>query len=51
VPTTLSGGEFNPLSGATDERIKLKQGYKTRLMVPVCVVLDPAITVQTPEWL
>ncbi len=51
VPTTLSGGEFNPLSGATDERIKLKQGYETRGMVPVCVVLDPAITVHTPEWL
>ena len=51
VPTTLSGGEFNPLSGATDERIKLKQGFETRLMVPVCVVLDPAITVHTPEWL
>ncbi len=51
VPTTLSGGEFNPLSGATDERIKLKQGYSTRGMVPVTVVLDPAITVHTPEWL
>ena len=51
VPTTLSGGEFNPLSGATDERIKQKQGYSQRLMVPVCVVLDPAITVHTPEWL
>jgi maleylacetate reductase len=51
VPTTLSGGEFNPLSGATDERIKLKQGFETRLMVPVCVVLDPAVTVHTPEWL
>lgn len=51
VPTTLSGGEFNPLSGATDERIKQKQGYQQRLMVPVAVVLDPAITVHTPEWL
>ncbi len=51
VPTTLSGGEFNPLSGATDERIKLKQGYETRYMVPITVVLDPAITVHTPEWL
>ena len=51
VPTTLSGGEFNPLSGATDESIKQKQGYSQRLMVPVCVVLDPAITVHTPEWL
>lgn len=51
VPTTLSGGEFNTLSGATDERIMQKQGYEQRLMVPVCVVLDPAITVHTPEWL
>lgn len=51
VPTTLSGGEFNPLSGATDERIKQKQAYTQRDMVPVMVVLDPAITVHTPEWL
>lgn len=50
-PTTLSGGEFNPLSGATDEKVKLKQGYETRLMAPVTVVLDPALTVHTPEWL
>ncbi|MFK8040792.1 iron-containing alcohol dehydrogenase [Congregibacter sp.] len=50
-PTTLSGGEFNPLSGATDEKAKLKQGYETRLMAPVTVVLDPALTVHTPEWL
>lgn len=51
VPTTLSGGEFNPLSGATDETIKQKQAYAQREMVPVCVVLDPAITLHTPEWL
>ena len=51
VPTTLSGGEFNPLSGATDERIKQKQAYEQRMMVPVAVVLDPAITIHTPEWL
>jgi alcohol dehydrogenase class IV len=51
VPTTLSGGEFNPLSGATDQRNKQKQAYTQRLMVPVMVVLDPAITVHTPEWL
>lgn len=51
VPTTLSGGEFNPLSGATDMKIKQKQAYTQREMVPVMVVLDPAITVHTPEWL
>lgn len=51
VPTTLSGGEFNPLSGATDTAIKLKQAYVHPAMAPVAVVLDPAITVHTPEWL
>lgn len=51
VPTTLSGGEFNPLSGATDSAIKQKQAYTQREMVPVMVALDPAITVHTPEWL
>ncbi|MXP10597.1 iron-containing alcohol dehydrogenase [Pseudoblastomonas halimionae] len=51
VPTTLSGGEFNALSGATDEATEHKQGYEHRNMAPVMVVLDPAITVHTPEWL
>lgn len=50
-PTTLSGGEFNPLSGATDEVVKLKQAYEQRMMAPVTVILDPALTVHTPEWL
>ena len=51
VPTTLSGGEFNALSGATDEKTAHKQGYEHRNMAPVMVVLDPALTVHTPEWL
>jgi maleylacetate reductase len=51
VPTTLSGGEFNPLAGATDEKIKMKQGYEHRLMAPISVILDPALTVHTPQWL
>lgn len=51
VPTTLSGGEFNPLSGATDERVRIKQGYRHRAMAPVSVILDPALSVHTPEWL
>ena len=50
-PTTLSGGEFNPLSGATDEVIGHKQGYEHPLMAPISIVLDPALTVHTPEWL
>lgn len=51
VPTTLSGGEFNPLAGATDEARKLKQGYLHRLLAPVSVILDPSLTRHTPEWL
>lgn len=51
VPTTLSGGEFNALSGATDEVTEHKQGYEHRNMAPIMVVLDPKVTVHTPEWL
>lgn len=51
VPTTLSGGEFNPLSGATDERVPVKQPYEHRRMAPAVVVLDPSISRHTPEWL
>lgn len=50
-PTTLSGGEFNPLAGATDEVVGHKQGFEHPLMVPVSIVLDPALTLHTPEWL
>ncbi len=50
-PTTLSGGEFNPLSGATDENVGHKQGYEHADMAPVSIVLDPALTLHTPHWL
>ncbi len=51
VPTTLSGGEFNPLGGVTDETRKIKQGYEHRLLAPITVILDPALTLHTPDWL
>ena len=51
IPTTLSAGEFNARAGITDTRLKLKQSYMHRGLVPVTVILDPAITVHTPEWL
>ena len=51
VPTTLSGGEFNARAGITDPRVKLKQSYMNPGLIPVSVILDPAITVPTPEWL
>ncbi len=51
VPTTLSGGEFNQSAGCTDPRRKVKEAYSHRLFIPRVVVLDPAATVHTPEWL
>ena len=50
VPTTLSGGEFNPRSGASDEARNHKQGYDHPDMAPVAIILDPALTLHTPEW-
>lgn len=51
IPTTLSGGEFNPLGGATDLNKNLKEGYEHRDLAPRTVILDPALTRHTPEWL
>lgn len=51
VPTTLSGGEFNVTAGGTDPVRHVKQTYSHPLMVPRAVILDPALTRHTPEWL
>lgn len=51
VPTTLSAGEFNARAGVTDTRLRLKQSFMHRAIVPETVILDPAVTVHTPEWL
>ncbi len=51
VPTTLSGGDFNPSAGATDTHTMLKENYRHPLLVPCVVILDPAITLKTPQWL
>ena len=51
APTTLSGGEFNALSGATDKVSNVKQGYVHPKMTARAIILDPALTVHTPEWI
>jgi maleylacetate reductase len=51
VPTTLSGGEFSAIAGVTDERTKVKELLRHPRIIPSAVILDPAITVHTPEWL
>jgi maleylacetate reductase len=51
IPTTLSGGDFNPSAGATDTRTMLKEIFRHPRLVPSVIVLDPAVTVRTPAWL
>jgi maleylacetate reductase len=51
VPTTLSGGEFSALAGVTDERTRHKDGIVHPDMAPSAIVLDPRVTLHTPQWL
>ena len=51
VPTTISGGEFSGIAGVTDERTRVKELLRHPAIIPAAVILDPAITVHTPEWL
>ena len=51
VPTTLSGAEFSALGAATDRRTGAKQAYVGPDICAAAVILDPAVTLHTPEWL
>jgi maleylacetate reductase len=51
VPTTIAGGEFSANAGVTNARSKVKEMFRHPLAIPRAVILDPAITVHTPEWL
>jgi maleylacetate reductase len=51
IPTTLSGGDFNPPAGCTDPRTMLKEIYRHPRLMPRVIVLDPAVTLRTPMWL
>jgi maleylacetate reductase len=51
IPTTLSAGEYSWFAGCTDTIRHVKQSYGHPLMVPRSVILDPALTRFTPEWL
>jgi len=51
VPTTIAGGEFSAIAGVTDARTKVKEMLRHELVVPRAAILDPAITMHTPEWL
>jgi maleylacetate reductase len=51
VPTTLSAGEFTWSAGCTDTVRQVKESFSHAQMMPRSVILDPATTVHTPEWL
>jgi maleylacetate reductase len=51
IPTTLSGGDFSAIAGVTNERTRVKELLRHPRIMPSAVILDPAITVHTPEWL
>lgn len=55
IPTTLSAGEYTHGAGATDPRNNAKRQFITPnfSMMPKVIVLDPALTLSTPErtWL
>ena len=51
VSTTLSASEFTSIAGVTDTKANAKQSFTHRLLVPRSVVLDPAATLDTPDWL
>ena len=51
VPTTIAGGEFSAIAGVTNETKKVKEMLAHPLVMPRAVILDPALSVHTPEWL
>jgi maleylacetate reductase len=55
IPTTLSAGEFSSFAGCTDtdppDGVPHKESFASATMIPDAVILDPAVTVSTPEWL
>ncbi len=51
IPTTLSAGEYTASAGCTDTARQVKESYGHPLMMPRTVILDPDVSVHTPEWL
>jgi maleylacetate reductase len=51
VSTTLSASEFTDSAGVTHSATNTKQSFRHRMFAPRCVILDPAATLPTPDWL
>ena len=53
IPTTLSGAEFTASAGITDAPTRQKRSIVDRQAAPRVVILDPELTLSTPDrlWL
>jgi len=51
IPTTLSAGEYTATAGCTDTTRHEKQPFSHPRMMATAVILDPAVTLPTPQWL
>ena len=51
IPTTLSAGEFTLWGGSTDTERLVKDAYGAPHLTPRAVILDPELTLATPDWL
>lgn len=51
VPTTLAGAEFTAYAGVTHPQTRLKEVFTHPQQVPRVIVLDPAVTLHTPQTL
>lgn len=51
ISTTLSAGEFSALAGCTDAVKGMKENFLHPKASPRSVILDPVLTLHTPEWL
>jgi len=51
IPTTLSAGEYTASAGCTDTARHVKESFSHPMMMPRTVILDPEVSVHTPEWL
>ena len=51
APTTIAGGEFSAIAGVTNEKTQVKEALVHPLLMPRAVILDPWLSLHTPEWL
>jgi maleylacetate reductase len=48
IPTTLSAAEFTWFGGASDPERGAKEPFANPMMIPQVVIMDPAMTMETP---